>query len=65
MPTTNKDGTRKKEGMRCVFQGYISHATVFGVVIVESAVGIPLCQVVCYEGMDATIFQGARPAGRD
>jgi hypothetical protein len=65
MPTTNKDGTRKKEVMGCVFQGYLSHATVFGAAIVESAVSILLRQVFRYEGMDATIFQGARQAGRD
>jgi hypothetical protein len=46
------DVTRKDEGVRCLFRGYLRYATVFRVVIVESGVGVPLRRVFRYEGMD-------------
>mgnify|MGYP003624114239 CR=1 FL=1 len=38
MPTTSQDNTRKDEGVRCLFRGYLRYATVVSVVIGESAV---------------------------
>ena len=56
MPTRSRDSTRKDEGVRCLFRGYLRYATVFGVVIVESAVGVPLRWVFRYERMDVRKF---------
>jgi hypothetical protein len=56
MPTTSKASIRKDEGARCLFRGYLRYATVFGVVIVESAVGVPLRWVFRYERMDVRKF---------
>lgn len=52
MPTTSKDSIGEDEGLRCLFRGYLRYATVFCVVIVESAVGIPLRRVFRHAWMD-------------
>jgi hypothetical protein len=57
MPTISKDRTREDEGVRCLFRGYLRYATVFGVVIMESAVGVPLRRVFHYEWMDLTRYR--------
>ena len=50
MPTRSKDSTRKDEGVRCLFRGYLRYATVFGVVIVESGDDVPPRRVFRYAG---------------
>lgn len=54
MPTTCKNRARKDKRVRYLFRGYLRYATVVGVVVVESAAGVPLRRVLRYEGMDVT-----------
>jgi hypothetical protein len=56
MPTTSKDRARKDEGVRCLFRGYLRYATVFGVVIVESAGVFRYGGFSFYAGIDVSYY---------